>query len=41
MLKAGVSKADAQRHLELAAGNVRHAIESAQPLSARRSSRKS
>ncbi|MGB9106051.1 MAG: N-acetylmuramic acid 6-phosphate etherase, partial [Terriglobales bacterium] len=31
MLKAGVSKADAQRHLELAAGNVRHAIESAQP----------
>jgi N-acetylmuramic acid 6-phosphate etherase len=41
MLKAGVSKADAQRHLELAGGNVRHAIESAQPLSARRSSRKS
>jgi N-acetylmuramic acid 6-phosphate etherase len=40
MLKAGVSRADAQRHLELAAGNVRHAIESAQPLSARRSSRK-
>jgi N-acetylmuramic acid 6-phosphate etherase len=40
MLKAGVSKADAQRHLELAGGNVRHAIESAQPLSARRSSRK-
>jgi len=41
MLKAGVSKADAQRHLALAGGNVRHAIESAQPLSARRSSRKS
>lgn len=41
MLKAGVSKADAQRHLELAGGNVRHAIQSAQPLSARRSSRKS
>ena len=40
MLKAGVGKADAQRHLELAGGNVRHAIESAQPLSARRSSRK-
>jgi N-acetylmuramic acid 6-phosphate etherase len=39
MLKAGVSKADAQRHLELAGGNVRRAIESAQPLSARRSSR--
>jgi N-acetylmuramic acid 6-phosphate etherase len=41
MLKAGVSKADAQRHLALASGNVRRAIESAQPLSARRSSRKS
>ena len=40
MLKAGVSKPDAQRHLELAGGNVRRAIESAQPLSARRSSRK-
>ncbi len=40
MLKAGVSRSDAQRHLELAAGNVRRAIESAQPLSARRSSRK-
>jgi N-acetylmuramic acid 6-phosphate etherase len=39
MLKAGVSKADAQRHLDLAGGNVRRAIESAQPLSARRSSR--
>jgi N-acetylmuramic acid 6-phosphate etherase len=40
MLKTGVNKADAQRHLELAAGNVRLAIESASPLSARRSSRK-
>ena len=41
MLKAGVVKQDAERHLELAGGNVRRAIESAQPLSARRSSRKS
>jgi N-acetylmuramic acid 6-phosphate etherase len=40
MLKAGVDKADAQRHLELCGGNVRGAIESALPLSARRSSRK-
>jgi N-acetylmuramic acid 6-phosphate etherase len=40
MLKAGVDKHDAERHLELAGGNVRRAIESAQPLSARRSSRK-
>jgi N-acetylmuramic acid 6-phosphate etherase len=40
MLKAGVSKADAQRHLDLAGGNVRRAFESAQPISARRSSRK-
>jgi N-acetylmuramic acid 6-phosphate etherase len=40
MLKAGVSKHDAEQHLELAGGNVRRAIESAQPLSARRSSRK-
>jgi N-acetylmuramic acid 6-phosphate etherase len=39
MLKAGVSKHDAEQHLELAGGNVRRAIESAQPLSARRSSR--
>ena len=39
MLKAGVDKADAQRHLALAGGNVRLAIESALPLSARRSSR--
>jgi N-acetylmuramic acid 6-phosphate etherase len=39
MLKAGASKPDAQRHLELAGGNVRRAIESALPLSARRSSR--
>jgi hypothetical protein len=40
-LKAGVGKQDAERHLGLAGGNVRRAIESAQPLSARRSSRKS
>ncbi len=40
MLKAGVSREEAQRHLELAAGNVRSAIASAQPLSARRSSRR-
>ncbi len=40
MLKAGVSKAEAHRYLELAGGNVRRAIESAMPLSARRSSRK-
>jgi len=40
MLKAGVDKPDAQRHLELCGGNVRAAIDSALPLSARRSSRK-
>ncbi len=40
MLKAGVSQEDAKRHLDLAGGHVRHAIESAQPLSARRSSRR-
>jgi N-acetylmuramic acid 6-phosphate etherase len=41
MLKAGVGKQDAERHLELSGGNVRRAIELAQPLSARGSSRKS
>ncbi len=40
MLKAGVDQAAARRHLELCGGNVRGAIESAMPLSARRSSRK-
>lgn len=40
MLKAGISNEDAQRYLHLAGGNVRLAIESALPLSARRSSRK-
>jgi N-acetylmuramic acid 6-phosphate etherase len=32
MLKTGVSKAEAQRHLQLAGGNVRRAIESSSPL---------
>jgi N-acetylmuramic acid 6-phosphate etherase len=40
MLKTGISKAEAQRRLELASGNVRHAIESALPVSAERNSRK-
>ncbi len=39
MLKTGVNQPEAQRHLQLCGGNVRHAIESALPLSARRSSR--
>lgn len=39
MLKTGVSKGDAQKRLKLANGNVRHAIESALPLSQRRASR--
>jgi N-acetylmuramic acid 6-phosphate etherase len=39
MLKAGVSESEAKQHLELAGGHVRRAIESAMPLSARRSSR--
>jgi N-acetylmuramic acid 6-phosphate etherase len=36
MLKAGVSKRDAERHLNLAGGNVRQAIAAASPLTARR-----
>ncbi|MGI9102180.1 MAG: N-acetylmuramic acid 6-phosphate etherase [Terriglobales bacterium] len=40
MLKAGVDRANAEHHLRLAGGHVRRAIESASPLSTRRSSRK-
>jgi N-acetylmuramic acid 6-phosphate etherase len=40
MLKAKVSREDAKHHLQLAGGNVRRAIEAAQELNARRSSRK-
>ena len=39
MLKARVSEAEARQHLELAGGHVRKAIDTAMPLSARRSSR--
>jgi N-acetylmuramic acid 6-phosphate etherase len=39
MLKTGIAKADAQKRLMLANGNVRHAIEGALPLSQRRASR--
>jgi N-acetylmuramic acid 6-phosphate etherase len=40
MLKAGVGKDEAERHLKLSGGHVRRAIESALPLTARRESRK-
>ena len=39
MLKTGITKADAQKRLNLSNGNVRRAIEGALPLSERRSSR--
>ncbi len=40
MLKTGIGKAEAQRHLKLSNGNVRAAIEAASPLSVRRSTRR-
>ena len=39
MLRTGISKAEAEKRLRLANGNVRHAIEGALPLSERRSGR--